>query len=119
MKREYDIISKLCTVEDITPSSVSSFITVNSGYTISGLSVKKCGKMLSVYFVVTRNTATPANDTMRIGTITSAYRPVVTSGGASATFRELIATDGTVYARPATPVGAGSGEGYAMTYILA
>lgn len=119
MSRLYNILNKLCTVEDVTPSSISSFISVNSGYTVSDLSVKRCGKMMTIYFIVARNTESPAGATMHIGTIASAYRPAATSGGASATFRELIGVDGTVYARPATNVGAGSREGYAMTYMLA
>lgn len=118
MSRLYNILSELCTVEDITPSSVSSFMTVNSGYTITGLSVKKCGKLCSVYFGMSRNAATAAGETMQPGTIKSEFRPAVLSGGASATFRELVGTDGRIYARPATAVSAGSAESFAIMYLL-
>ena len=118
MSRLYNILNKLCTVEDVTPSSISSFISVNSGYTVSALSLKKCGKILSVYFTVKRTAESPAGATMTIGTLASAYRPAENSGGASATFRELVLPDGTVYARPATTVPSGSTEGYAIMYLL-
>lgn len=118
MSRLYNILSKLCTVEDVAPSSVSSFMTVNSGYTITGLSVKKCGKLCSVYFVVSRNAATSAGETIQPGTITSGFRPATIAGGASATFRELVGTDGKIYARPATAVSAGSSEAFAIMYLL-
>lgn len=118
-RRLYEVLNLVAAtiVKDVTPSSISSFIAVNSGYTVADLVVKKCGKVLAINFLVSRNTATGADITMNIGTIASQYRPVINSGGASASFREIVATDGTVYARPATQVAAGSQEAFTIMYL--
>lgn len=112
------IADKLPIKQDITPSSVSDFITLNSGFTVSSLAVVKYGNILSINFVVTRNIEWKAGTTGIIGTLKTAYRPAINSGGASATFREIVGTDGRVYARPATGVLANSGEAYMINYLI-
>lgn len=118
MSRPYDILEALADVKDITPSSVSNFITTNSGFTVSDVDVKKYGKLLAVNFIVTRNVAWAANDTGEIGTLKQNFRPKINSGGASATFRELVLTDGRVYARPGSAVSANSREAYSIMYLV-
>lgn len=112
------IADKLPIKQDITPSSISDFITLNSGFTVSSLAVVKYGNILSINFGVKRNTQWEANETGTIGTLKSAYRPAMNSGGASATFRELVGSDGRVYARPATRVLANSAESYSIIYLI-
>lgn len=117
MKREHDLIAELATVKDISPGSVSDFASVNSGFTLSNIVVKKLGKLLAISFVVKRNVDWEAQQTGTICTLKEKYRPAVNSGGASATFRELVAADGTVYARPGSKVNANSGEAYVILYM--
>ena len=112
------ILTKMLTVEDITPGSISSFITTNTGFTVSNLSVKKYGRLVCVNFLVSYNQAWAANSTGTIGTIKTGYRPVVNSGGASATFREIVATTGVVYLRPGGAIAANSPEAVAIMYVL-
>ena len=119
MLNEKKLLTKQMTVENVTPSSISDFITVNSGFTVSNLSALKYGRLLILNCTVKRSTSWAAGSTGTVGTIKSGYRPVVNSGGASATFRELIGTDGRLYLRPATDVGANSEEAVTIMYALA
>lgn len=113
------LLTKMLTVKDVTPSSIGSFISTYSGYTVSNLEVKQYGKILSVKFTLKRNVAWGADSTGTVGVIASGYRPVVLSGCASATFKGIVNTDGTVYLRPTSAVSANNAENVAMMYILA
>lgn len=119
VKKTLTKILDMLTVKDITPGTVAGFITVNSGFTVSNVSVKRYGRLASINFTVSKSTQMPTGATQTIGTLKSEFRPIVNSGGASATFRELVGTDGRVYVRPATDVAAGSGEAFTITYLLA
>lgn len=103
---------------DSTTPTVANFITLNSGYSIQNLAIRRYGKLLAVNFRLKYTSSMTANTTYIIGTLNLGYRPVVNSGGASATFRELIDTDGRIYLRPATNVNANSWEAFSIMYLL-
>lgn len=119
MLNEKKLLTNMMTVEDITPVSISDFITAHTNFTISSLSVKKYGRLLAVNFLVKYSSTWNAGSTGNIGTIKSGFRPAVTAGGASASFRELVATNGEVYLRAADTIAANSNEAVAIMYILA
>ena len=105
------------TVKDVTPST-TDFITLNTGYSIQLLKVQQYGKVLALNFGVRYTSQMTAGSTYTVGTLKSAYRPIINSGGASPTFRELITTDGKVYLRPATNVVSGTWETFSIMYLL-
>lgn len=119
MKKTLTKMLDMLTVKDITPGSISGFITTNSGFTVANVTVKRYGRIASINFTVSKSTEMPAGQTQTIGTLKSDFRPIVNSGGASATFREIVGTDGRFYVRPATAVGADSAEAVTIMYLLA
>ena len=108
------------TIKGATKQSVSAnnFITVNSGFTVSSVELVQQGNLLVGKFTVQRNVATAANDTIAIGTLTSAYRPRVICGVMGATYRGMTLEDGSVLVRPYSKVPANYDETVAFIIAL-
>lgn len=99
-------------------ATAANLISLNSGFSIQNIEVRQHGELLAVNFGVKYSSQMNAGNTYVIGTLKPGYRPVINSGGASATFREIVGTDGRVYVRPATNVNAGSLETFSIMYLL-
>ena len=74
MKREYDILEKLCVAEQLTPT-----ITVNKGI-LGSVTLTKLGKLCILSMSVKNSAATPAGSNIFEGNIQSP-RPKTLAGG--------------------------------------
>ena len=107
-------------VIDITPSSISNFITASSGFTITTLEVYQYGQIIQGFFRVARSTSWNAGASLNIGTIASGYRPKCpTSIGADSVNGVITSSDGNVYIRPTIAISANSTCPIPFTWIKA
>lgn len=100
-----------------TPSA-SSFITTNSGFTVSDVEIVQQGNIVFAKFPVKSASAIVANGNARIGVLTSPYRPRIICSAGGASYRGLVATDGNVILRPYNNISANSDENVTLTLIL-
>ena len=97
---------------------ITGSITANAGFTISNIVAVRHKSILQMSFLVARNVATDANATINIGTLSAGFRPKVTAGAVSATYRGIVGSDGAIYLRPVTTVAADSREAVCIIMLV-
>ena len=121
MKKEPNILLRLASYEDITPTQTSDFISLSSGFSvpIEHLKVIRCGKLMQATFRLSRNVAWNAGATANIGTIQSAYRAAINSMVQSDTAVGICGADGNVFLKPTAAITANAIQQVTLLMILA
>lgn len=97
----------------------SNFITLNSGYSMETVYLKRYGRLIMGRFVFNTNVAIAANEQKLIGTIKEGYRPAEITGLSGVAYYGLIATNGEFYVRPYVAKSAGNADNITFMYLLA
>lgn len=120
MKKETDILTKLSICEDITPGSVSDFITTATGFTVSSLKVVRCGRLIQGTFSIARSSQWAAGSAVNVGTVKSEFIPATNQMISSASFSGVIASaTGAVYLRPTFTIAANAAETITFLWLTA
>lgn len=114
-------ITRSNSVDKIT--TVSNPVTQTSGGTVSGATLRICGRIAFLGFTVTAASNVPAGGNLFVGEIASAYKPVMTCRNASyvggVCVVTAIASDGTITCRNVTSqISSGTSVGVTVVYLF-